>query len=89
MYEMLRTILVEDMQCCEHDVRPTAERAELGLHSLAAVELSSLLENRLGIAIADYELLDSRTVGDITQLMEQRTPPGFGRAARPGSIVPT
>lgn len=72
MYEVLRSILVEDLHMRADDVAPTAGRTEVGLDSLAVVELSSVLRNRLGIEIPDYELLELATVDDIAALMRER-----------------
>jgi len=72
MFEQLRTILTNDLQMRAEDVTPAAGRVEIGLDSLGAVELSSVLGQRLGIEVADYELLELATVGDIAALLEQR-----------------
>jgi acyl carrier protein len=76
MYDVLRGILVDDLQMKAEDVSPTAGREEVGLDSLVAVELSALLRGRLGIEIDDYELMDADTVADVARLMEQRRLPG-------------
>lgn len=73
MYEELKAILVEDLRLDEQAVRPTAGRGEVGLDSLAIVELSMLLSRRLQIEISDDELLELGTVADISRLMEQRS----------------
>lgn len=72
MYEVLKEILVNDIHLREADLTPTAGCAEVGLDSLTAVELSSVLSSRLGIEIHEYELLELATLGDIVRLMEQR-----------------
>lgn len=72
MYDVLKVILVEDLQMRAEDVQPTSNRAEVGLDSLAAVELSALLNSRLGIEVHDYELLEAATVADIARLVEER-----------------
>jgi len=72
MYEVLKRILVDDLYLRVEDVTPTAGCAEVGLDSLTAAELSSVLSDRLGIEIHDYELLELATVGDVARLMEQR-----------------
>lgn len=73
MYELLKTIITEDLQLDSAGVHPGASREEAGLDSLAVVELSMVLSQRHGIAITDDELLELKTVADIAQLMEQRT----------------
>ncbi|MFI9642398.1 acyl carrier protein [Micromonospora sp. NPDC051925] len=72
MFDLLKTILVEDLQMRTEDVVATADRAEVGLDSLAVVELSALLSKRLDIQVADYELLELATVGDIADLVAER-----------------
>ncbi|MFG2049541.1 acyl carrier protein [Micromonospora sp. NPDC048935] len=72
MFDQLKAILVEDLQMRTEDVVPTADRVEVGLDSLAVVELSDLLSKRLDIHVADYELLELATVGDIAELVAER-----------------
>ena len=74
MYEMLRTILVEDLQLEDAHVRPEAGREGAGLDSLAVVELSMILSKRLSIEISDDELMRVSTVAEIARLMEERSP---------------
>jgi acyl carrier protein len=73
MYELLKTIMIEDLQLDAGEVSPDASREDAGLDSLAIVELSMVLSRRLGIDIADSELLELDTVADIAKLIEQRT----------------
>ncbi|MFG1918521.1 acyl carrier protein [Micromonospora sp. NPDC048898] len=72
MFDQLKTILVEDLQMRTEDVVATADRVEVGLDSLAVVELSDLLSKRLDIHVSDYELLELATVGDIAELVAER-----------------
>ncbi|MGC5289621.1 acyl carrier protein [Micromonospora sp. DT231] len=72
MFDQLKTILVEDLQMRAEDVVATAGRVEVGLDSLAVVELSDLLSKRLDIHVSDYELLELATVGDIAELVAER-----------------
>lgn len=81
MYEVLKRILVDDLFLRMEDVTPAAGCVEVGLDSLTAVELSSVLSSRLGIEIHDYELLELATVGDIARLMEERRPAESAEAA--------
>lgn len=73
MYETLKTILVDDLQLMEADIRPDARHEEVGLDSLAFVELSLALSKRLDLEISDDELLDTATVADIADLISRRT----------------
>ncbi|WP_247683040.1 acyl carrier protein [Micromonospora sp. D93] len=72
MFDQLKAILVEDLQMRTEDVVATADRVEVGLDSLAVVELSDLLSKRLDIHVSDYELLELATVGDIAELVAER-----------------
>lgn len=72
MYEVLKGILVDDLNLRTEDLTPTAGRVEVGLDSLTAVELSSVLSSKLGIEVHDYELLELATVGDVARLVEER-----------------
>ncbi|GII64832.1 hypothetical protein Skr01_49170 [Sphaerisporangium krabiense] len=74
MYEVLKTILVEDLQLHDVDVRPDVDREGAGLDSLAMVELSMILSKRFQIEISDDELMGASTVADIVRLMEERSP---------------
>lgn len=73
MYEILKTIMVENLLLDADGVHPDASREDVGLDSLAVVELSLALRKRYGIHITDEELLDLETVADIAELMGQRT----------------
>jgi acyl carrier protein len=73
MYELLKTIMIEDLQLKADEVSPDASREDAGLDSLAVVELSMVLSRRLGVEIGDDELLELDTVADIAQLIQQRT----------------
>ncbi|MEU2172249.1 acyl carrier protein [Micromonospora chersina] len=72
MYDILKTIMVENLLLDADDVRPDASREDVGIDSLAVVELSLALRKRYGIHITDEELLELDTVADITELMRQR-----------------
>lgn len=73
MYDLLKTIMIENLQLDADSVYPGASREDAGLDSLAVVELSMVLSQRLGVDITDDELLELKTVADIAQLMEQRS----------------
>ena len=73
MYELLKTIMIEDLKLDPADISPDASCEDAGLDSLAVVELSMVLSRRIGMDIPDDELLELTTVADIAQLIEQRT----------------
>lgn len=72
MYEVLKTILVSDLQVRAEDITPTSSCIDVGLDSLSMVELASVASSRLGIEIHDYELRELATLGDIARLMDER-----------------
>lgn len=74
MYELLKTIMIEDLQLDADAVSPDASREDAGLDSLAMVDLSVAISRRLGINITDDQIFELKTVADIAQLMEQRAP---------------
>jgi acyl carrier protein len=80
LYETLKDLLVNELQMRAEDITSMATCSEVGLDSLAVIELSAVLNSRLGIKIHDYELLELGTVGDIASLMEKRR---FGVAGGP------
>lgn len=65
-FEKVRDIIVETLSCEAEAVTPEARlNEELGADSLAAVELSMALEEAFGVSIADEDLPNLKTVGDI------------------------
>ncbi|GEM_PF-1878726 len=83
MYDVLKNILVDDLQTRAEDITPAATCVEVGLDSLTVLELSSALSSKLGIEIHDYELLELATVADIARLMAERHYAAAGRPAEP------
>jgi acyl carrier protein len=72
MYEVLRGILVGDLQLSASGIQPNASCGDAGLDSLALVELSMILSKRLNIEISDDEILAVRGVSDIVRMMQDR-----------------
>jgi len=72
MYEILSGILVDELHLNASDVRPDANCEDAGLDSLAMVELSMILQQRLNMRISDDELLATNRVADIVRMMEAR-----------------
>ncbi|MEU0335668.1 histidinol-phosphate transaminase [Streptomyces sp. NPDC006193] len=79
MYELLKTIMIEELEVEAGQVSPDASREDAGLDSLATFELSLALSQRLGVTIADEDLFGLRTLADIAAFLEKRT------AGLPGS----
>ncbi|MDB1089744.1 acyl carrier protein [Streptomyces sp. ACA25] len=73
---VLKDILVSDLQLREEDIVPSATREEVGLDSLAVLELVTVLNERLGIEVHDYEVLDTTTLADVARLVVERQAAG-------------
>lgn len=73
MYDTLKSILVTDLQLPADDIRPDATLDEIGMDSLAMVELSLVVSKRYGVDLSDDELVETATVSDIAGLLAQRT----------------
>ncbi|MGW7274586.1 acyl carrier protein [Streptomyces sp. NPDC054864] len=72
MNEVLKSILIDDLQLDEAAVRPENSLEEAGLDSLSIVELSVGLSQQLGLEISEEDLESAATVSGIDQLIEQR-----------------
>ncbi len=64
-FEKVKEIIVETLSCDADKVTP-----DLEADSLAAVELSMALEEEFGVTIADEELPNMKTVGDLVKYLE-------------------
>lgn len=53
------------------DVNPTTEIAQLGLDSVATMEVIGALEEKLAIRFPDEDLATLRSVGDLTALVRR------------------
>ncbi|MGW1528415.1 histidinol-phosphate transaminase [Streptomyces sp. NPDC002159] len=73
MYELLKSIMIEDLEVEADHVSPDASREDAGLDSLATFELSLALSQRLGVTIADEDLFGLKTLADIAEFLEKRT----------------
>lgn len=71
MYELLKSVLVEELQLDEAGLRPDADLDSAGVDSLAAVELSMVLSKRYDIEVSDDDVLRAPTLADIACLMEE------------------
>lgn len=66
MIEDIKRVLVEAINVDENDVTPEANlKDDLGIDSLAAVELALELETEFDVRIEDEELAKLETVQDI------------------------
>ena len=65
-FEKVRDIIVETLGCDAEEVTPEASLSDdLGADSLAAVELVMALEEATGLAIAEEDAANLKTVSDI------------------------
>lgn len=73
MFEKVKDVLVEAINVDEESVTMEANlKDDLGIDSLAAVELSLELETEFDIKIEDDELAKLVTVADIVTLLESK-----------------
>jgi acyl carrier protein len=73
LYDKLKSILVDDLELPEEDIRPEATLEEAGMDSLAMVELSLVLEKKCGVRIGDDDLVETATVAQIADLLAELT----------------
>lgn len=70
-FEEMKKIVVDTLNCEEDKVTMEASLTEdLEADSLDAVELNMALEEALGYSVADEELQNMKTVGDIVRYLE-------------------
>ncbi|MEV6347153.1 acyl carrier protein [Actinoplanes sp. NPDC051851] len=72
-WDLLKHALVHDLQLQHDALVPTASLADVGLDSLAAVELAESLQSRYGVRVADYEILDSADLAGLAELITARS----------------
>lgn len=74
MFDKIKKVLVEAINVDEEEIKPEAKLNEdLGIDSLAAVELALELENEFGIRIEDEELANLVTVQDVMDIIEKKS----------------
>ncbi|WP_329571617.1 acyl carrier protein [Kitasatospora sp. NBC_01266] len=69
VHPVLARVLVSAFQLPAEALVPTATLEELGLDSLAVVELSDILAEEFDLAIADGELAGAASLGRIGDLL--------------------
>lgn len=73
MFEKVRDILVSELLLDEDEVTLTAElKDDLGIDSLAVVDLATSIEEEFDIEIPDEELENIKTVGDIVDYLNKK-----------------
>ena len=74
MFDQIKKVLVEAINVDEEEIKPEAKLNEdLGIDSLAAVELALELENEFDIRIEDEELAKLVTVQDVMDIIETKS----------------
>ena len=73
MFEKVKEVLMEAINVDEDMIKMEANlKDDLGIDSLAAVELSLELETEFDVRIEDEELAKQVTVADIVSLLESK-----------------
>ena len=73
MFEQVKDALVESLNIDEEEIKLESNlKDDLGIDSLAAVELSLDLETEFDVEISDEELAALVTVEDIVKLIESK-----------------
>ncbi|MCZ0984576.1 acyl carrier protein [Streptomyces diastatochromogenes] len=77
MMDIIRKYLSEKFSVDDSAIRPAASVTELGLDSLALLELIAMLEEDFGISLLEQDdLTPSSTLGQIAAALEARTAVG-------------
>ena len=72
MFESIKEFLVEELHVNADDVTPEAELiGDLGINSLELAELVIRLEENFEVEIADEDLHNFVTVGDVVKYLEE------------------
>ena len=72
-FEELKEVFVDTLSCDPDKVTPEASLTEdLQADSLDAVELNMAFEDKFGVSIADEDLVNLKTVGDIFDYLAAR-----------------
>lgn len=73
MFENLKQFLVDELRVNADDVTMEAElAADLGINSLELADLVYLCEEKFNVEIADDELHNFNTVGDVVRYLESK-----------------
>ncbi|MCX2731726.1 phosphopantetheine-binding protein [Saccharopolyspora sp. NFXS83] len=65
-------LLTSRFEVAPDDVSPDASFDDLGLDSLAQVELGEILEQNFGIEVSDEEMEKLATLADLAELLKQK-----------------
>lgn len=71
MFEMLKNILVEELQLDPEEISPESELAnDLGINSIELADLVMLCEDKFGIEIEDDDIHKFVTINDVVAYLE-------------------
>ncbi len=71
MFEMLKNILVEELQLDPEEISPESELAnDLGINSIELADLVMLCEDKFGIEIEDDDIHKFVTINDVVVYLE-------------------
>lgn len=74
MFETLKKFLVDELNVNADDVKMEAELSgDLGINSLELADLIYVCEDKFNIEIADEDLQNFNTVGDVVRYLEEKT----------------
>lgn len=69
--DRIRSLIAEHLGCDVDKVTPDADLHDLGADSLDTTEIVMLMEKEFGIRIDEFDADESRTVGDIVELVDK------------------
>ena len=70
IFEKIASILAEQFGIEQDEITMDTSFEDLGADSLDVVELTMALEEEFGVTIADEELPNMKTVGDLVKYLE-------------------
>ena len=71
MFEVVKEVIIDTLSCAAEKVTMEANLFDdLGADSLDAVELGMAIEDAIGVAIADEDLPNIKTVQDLVDYVE-------------------
>lgn len=72
MFDQVKEIIVSTINCDADAITMEASLVDdLEMDSLDALDLSSAIEDTLGVTIPDEKLNDMKTVGDVVAIVEE------------------
>ena len=71
MFELLKNLLVEELQLDPEEIKPECELTnDLGINSLELADLILLCEEKFNVVIDDEDLHTFITIGDVVNYLE-------------------